>query len=155
MLLQNDIVNASRVQQDTYVVIDIKEIYQRLLRNNAGLFTQDQLCEIVRQIFQRLRPEMSLFMQAVMNLPNFTIMPDLNRTFSSTELDRIKNIVFEASFDIYMSARQEGLFVGVEGENSFPFHLEYLTISAAFLLLDKVAIKRQENLLQTDQSWIL
>lgn len=153
MLTPNDIINASRDSRDTFVVLDLKDVYQRLLRNNQGLFTQDQLYEIIRQIFQRLRPEMALFTQGIMNLPNFTLLPEVNRSFSPDELDRIKTMVFETGFDIYMSARLEGMFLGAEGENSFPFYLEHLTPSAAYFLLDKIAVNRQSQL-ESDQSWI-
>ena len=147
ILKQSDIFDLSETSTDVYVTLDIKNIFMKMSLRLANIFSRDQIKEIFRQIFQILRPEMNIFMQYVLSLPNFTLLIDFNHTLDAQELETVRNALYETSFEIYMSARQEGLFLGSEGENSFPFYLEQLTTNAAYLLLDKTAVQRYRQTL--------
>ena len=135
-------------ENDQYVVMDTTEIIQKSNFLLQHVFSRAQQQEIIRQIFESLRPDTNVFFQAVLSLPNYSFIRGNFSTLNQEDKVSIQDAILELSFQIYMSARENGLFIGSEGPNAFPFYLEKLNDFSAFFMLDKVAARRHQQITQ-------
>lgn len=128
--------------QNDYVIMDISEIFRRTEVKLSRWFDRTSVFEIFRQIFMKLQPDAAACMSAMIGMPDYTHMYGDFSKLSEQERNDISAIVASAGFEIYMTARSQGFFIGQYGESSFPFYLEQLTTNAAFLQIDKIVLER-------------
>lgn len=131
-------------------VMDISEVWKKSQAYLGYYFDKDEIVEIIRQLFIFLQPNLTRYTSAIFHLPNYEFLHNNHSHLNDSQKVSIKESILVLGLNIYMSARQAGLFIGDEGENSFPFHLEKVMTNAAYLLVDKIAYNKYKANIQMD-----